>query len=657
MREMQQDLLTGIPNSNVHIDDHFWNNYIGLVDTVILPFMWELINDRVEGAEKSWCIHNFRVAAGEIQGEHRGAVFQDTDVAKWLEAVAFSLQKKADSKLEALADEAIDLIGRAQCEDGYLDTYFIITGTQRWSNLMEGHELYTAGHMIEAAVAYYEATGKSKFLDIVCRFADCIDRAFGPEDGKIKGYPGHPEIELALVKLYRVTGEKRYLKLAEFFLAERGAQPSIFDTQDNRKYGKYIFPEFKDFDLDYLQAEKPLAQQTYVEGHAVRSGYLCSGMADVAAETGDERLFAQCETFWKDMTERKMYITGSIGSASYGERFTSAYDLPNDTNYSESCASISLAMFGNRMFRMTHDGKYMDIVEKALYNTVLAGIALDGKHYFYVNPLAVDPAAAEHNPTMNHVKTTRQQWFGVACCPPNIARTLASMSQYMYALSENCVYVNLYIQNEADLKIGETELKLRVEADYPQTGKVRAVISGMKKAGQASAEGEAFSLAFRIPGGADEKVSYCINGEAHEGKTEKGYLVIAGNWKNGDTVEFELDNAFRFVYADPRVSADAGKTALMRGPWVYCLEEADNGKHLAAAFADPSSEITEVSVDGLPEGVSGARFEGCRLKIDEKAPLYSCRKPECEKAVLTAVPYCLWNNRGKGEMEVWMNYR
>ncbi len=646
---MQCDLLRGVPNRKVIIDDHFWNNYIGVVDTVVLPFMWELINDRVEGAEKSWCIHNLKVAAGDIRGEHRGAVFQDTDAAKWLEAVAFSLQKKADPRLEALADETIDLIGRAQCEDGYLDTYFIITGTERWSNLMEGHELYTAGHMIEAAVAYYEATGKRKFLDIVSRFADCIDRAFGPEEGKIRGYAGHPEIELALVKLYRATGEERYLKLARFFLNERGAQPNIFDTQDNRKCGKYIFPEFRDFDLDYMQADKPLAEQTEAEGHAVRAGYLYSGMADVAAETGDERMFAQCEILWKDMTERKMYITGSIGSAAYGERMTGAYDLPNDTNYSESCASISLAMFGNRMFRATRDGKYMDIVEKALYNTVLAGIALDGKHYFYVNPLAVDPETAEHNPTMSHVKTTRQQWFGVACCPPNIARTLASMSQYMYAQSEDCLYVNLYIQNEAKICLGDTRFRLRLEADYPNTGKIRAVIAGLK------AENEEFALAFRIPGSPAAHISYCLNGQKKEGTTEKGFLILRRSWKNRDTVELELDNSFHFVYANPRVGADTGKTALMRGPWVYCLEEADNGKHLAAVFADTSSEISEVQVEGLPAGARGARFEGCRLKIEENAPLYFDKHPETEKVTLTAVPYCLWNNRGKGEMEVWMN--
>ena len=425
--------LRSLPLKDIVIKDRFWNHYIDLVPKTILPFMWELINDRVEGAEKSFCIQNFRIAAGEISGGYHGAIFQDTDLSKWLEAVAYSLASHPDPELEKTADYAIDLIGRAQREDGYIVTNYIVTGKERWSDLMEGHELYSAGHMIEAAAAYFEATGKRKFLDIVCRFADCIDRKFGREEGKLRGYPGHPEIELALVRLYRVTGEKRYLHLAEYFIRERGAQPSVFDQQSPRKDGNYIFPEFRDFDYDYMQADRPLSEQREAEGHAVRAGYLYSGMADLAGELEDPDLLKQCKELFLDIADRKMYVTGGIGSASYGERFTSAYDLPNDSVYSESCAAISLAMFANRMFRMTADSGYVDTVERALYNTVLAGIALDGKHFFYVNPLEVNPKTAEQNPTMRHVKTERQLWFGCACCPPNIARTLASMGNYIYA--------------------------------------------------------------------------------------------------------------------------------------------------------------------------------------------------------------------------------
>ncbi len=336
--------LTTVDLKSIIINDPFWNRYIDLVDHVILPFQWELINDQVEGAEKSYCIRNFRIACGDEKGDHKGMVFQDTDVAKWLEAAAYSLAKKRNPKLEAAADSAIDLIARAQCEDGYLNTYYTITGEKRWSDLLEGHELYTAGHMIEAAVAYYEATGKNKFLHVVCKFADYMCTVFGKEEGKIHGYPGHPEVELALVKLYRVTKMTKYLELADFFVQTRGERPCYFLNEDCVKNQNFIFPEFKDFDLDYNQSHIPLKEQETAEGHAVRAVYLYSAMADLAYEYQDKELLKQCEILWNNIVEKRMYITGSIGSASYGERFTTDYDLPNNSNYSESCATVGLAM-------------------------------------------------------------------------------------------------------------------------------------------------------------------------------------------------------------------------------------------------------------------------------------------------------------------------
>ena len=642
---MQFDRLKNAPLRDITVSDPVWDLYTGLVDKVILPFQWELINDRVPGAEKSWCIRNFRVACGEIAGEHRGAVFQDTDVAKWLEAVAYSLAKKPDPALKANADAAIDLIARAQCPDGYLNTYYSITGKPRWSDLFEGHELYTAGHMIEAAVAYYEATGERRLLDVVCRFADNIADVFGPEAGKCHGYPGHPEAELALVRLYRVTGEKRYLALADYFVRQRGARPCYFLGEEARRTGNYIFPEFKDFELDYCQADRPLAEQTKAEGHAVRAVYLYSAMADLAGEERDEALLAQCETLWDNITQKQMYLTGSIGSAAYGERFTTDYDLPNDTNYSESCASVGLAMFSNRMFQITREAKYMDTVEKALYNTVLAGIALDGRHFFYVNPLEVDPAVAEHNPTMRHVRTERPQWFGVACCPPNIARTLASMGNYIYALGENAVYVNLFIRSKINAALACGPVSLSMDADYPASGEVRIRV---EQAG-------AFALAVRRPG-------YCrsfvlrVNGQAAEYRMEKGYALCERVWQAGDTVVLTLDVAYRFVYANPRVASDIGRAALMKGPWVYCLEEADNGRHLAAAAVDTGAPVMEEASPAAPGGVPYAVLQGNRLVLPpEDAPLYSAERPRREAAVFRAVPYCLWNNRGKGEMLVWMH--
>ncbi|MCX7658740.1 MAG: glycoside hydrolase family 127 protein, partial [Oscillospiraceae bacterium] len=445
--------LNSIDLKNIRIDDAFWNTYINLVDEVILPFQWDLMNDRVDGAEKSHCIQNFKIACGLEKGGHQGMVFQDTDLAKWLEAAAYSLAKKKNPKLEELADYAIDLIVSSQCEDGYINTYYTITGKPRWSNLLEGHELYTAGHMIEAAVAYYKATGKTKFLNAMCRFADCIYKTFGKEDGKIHGYPGHPEVELALVKLYHATGEKKYLELARYFIEERGNRPCYFLGEEAVKTGNFIFPEFKDFGLDYTQCHLPIREQKTAEGHAVRAVYLYSAMADIAYEYNDEELLKQCNELWENIAEKRMYITGSIGSAAHGERFTADYDLPNNTNYSESCATIGLAMFSNRMFQITKDRKYADVVELALYNTLLAGVALDGRHFFYVNPLETVPEIAAKNPTMRHIKTARQPWFGVACCPPNIARTLASLGNYIYAADKNCIFVNLFIANEAKIPL------------------------------------------------------------------------------------------------------------------------------------------------------------------------------------------------------------
>ena len=644
---MNSNRLRSIKLDKIRIHDPFWNKYIDLVDNVILPFQWDLINDRVEGAEKSYCIYNFKVAANEIEGEHKGMVFQDTDVAKWLEAVAFSLEKKPNKELEAIADEAIELIGKAQCEDGYLNTYFTITKEERWSDLFEGHELYTAGHMIEAAVAYYEATGKDKFLNIVCRFADYMCEVFGEEEGKNHGYSGHPEVELALVKLYRVTGKKEYLELANFFVRQRGKQPCYFLGERCKTEGKYIFPEFKDFDMDYAQAHMPLSEQKTAEGHAVRAVYLYSAMADLAGEYKDEKLLKQCEELWNNITQKRMYITGSIGSAAYGERFTTDYDLPNNTNYSETCATIGLSMFSNRMFHLTKNGKYMDTVEKAFYNTLLSGIAQDGRHFFYVNPLEVVPDIAEKNPTMSHVKTTRQLWFGVACCPPNIARTLASMGDYMYYQEDSTLYSNLFISSTTDFNIGEDQVSIKLEADYPTSGHIEYTM-GMKQPTK-------FTLALRKPSYV-KRPEVKINGESQDLVLKDGYYYIEREWMDQDQVVVEYDVEFRMLRCNPRVHDNIGKIALAKGPVVYCLEEADNGKYLNSIFVKADTEIREVYDKSLLGGTLCASFDAKRIDYDKASDeLYTESIPQYKEDTLTAVPYCYWNNRGKGEMLVWMH--
>ena len=638
---------SSIDLKNIHITDSFWNKYVHLVKDVIIPYQWDILNDRLEDVETSHCVENFKIAAGESEGEFQGAVFQDTDVAKWLEAVGFALSWERDEKLEALADETIDLIGRAQQPDGYLNTYFTIKEPGlRWTNLMEGHELYTAGHMIEAAVAYYEATGKKKFLDIVSRFADLICDTFGAEEGKIHGYPGHQEIELALVKLYRVTGTHKYLELAKYFIDARGEGENYFLNEEKKPAFKRIFPDFHDYNPAYSQSHQPVRKQKTAEGHAVRANYMYSAMADLACEYEDDRLKAACENLWDNMVHKRMYITGSVGSSGILERFTTDYDLPNASNYSETCASIALAMFGKRMADMEKDASYMDAVERALYNTVLSGIAMDGKSFFYVNPLEVWPANCIPRTSMEHVKPVRQKWFGVACCPPNITRTLASLGQYVYFQEKDQIYVNLYIANETEVQIGGNPFKITLEGNFPWENNLRFTVDG-----ESESEG---MIAFRVPSYAK---NFCIlhNGQKVEIKTEKGYAKIAGKFSH-EIFEISFEAPAVFVHANPQVRADVAKTAVVKGPLVYCLEEADNGDDLSALLIDTAQTPEEIYDDQLLGGCSVVHISGRKISGEgwNEHVLYQEKPVSLEDVKLTLVPYCYWGNRKAGEMLVWM---
>lgn len=644
---MRKKANSSIPLSNIRIDDNFWNKYVKLVKEVIIPYQWDILNDRVDGVETSHCIENFRIAAGEKQGEYHGAVFQDTDVAKWLEAVGFALSAERDEKLEALADETIELIGRAQQPDGYLNTYYTIKEPgMRWTNLTEGHELYTAGHMIEAAVAYYEATGKRKMLDIVCRLADLICRTFGPEGGQIHGYPGHQEIELALVKLYRTTGERRYLETAKYFIDARGGGENYFLKEERSATFKRIFPEFAGYDTKYSQSHLPVREQKTAEGHAVRAVYMYTAMADLACECGDESLLEACRTLWDDMVYKRMYITGSIGSSGLLERFTTDYDLPNDCNYSETCASIGLAMFGKRMADITKDASYMDVVERALYNTVLSGIAMDGKSFFYVNPLEVWPDNCIPRTSREHVKPVRQTWFGVACCPPNITRTLASLGQYVYFQEEDQIYINLFISNTAETTINGVPFRLKLTGDFPWENKIRFEIKGEQKA--------FVSFAFRIPAYA-KNFRISRGGEQAEIEVVNSYAVLKGTFKD-DVIDICFDAPASFVHANPKVRADSGKVALVKGPLVYCIEEADNGDNLAAVFVNTDQELKIYRDEELFGGSQVLCLLGRKIAQEGwgDKTLYSDRAPVFVETEITAVPYCYWGNRKAGEMVVWI---
>lgn len=637
--------LKPVDLKKIKINDAFWSKHIRLVREEVIPYQWNAMNDLVPDAEPSHCLENFKIAAGRKEGEFYGAVFQDTDIAKWLEAVGLSLACQPDEALEKRADEVIDLIAGAQQEDGYLDTYFIIKEPEnRWKDLCAGHELYTAGHMMEAAVAYYLGTGKKKFLEVVMKLADLICDTFGFEEGKNHGYPGHQEVEIGLIKLYYVTGERKYLDQAKYFIDARGVGDNYFLEEIKRPDYKYIFPEFIGYQPEYSQSDVPVREQTKAEGHAVRAVYMYCAMADLAYEYQDKELMKACETLWKNIVQKQMYITGGIGSSGILERFTVDYDLPNDYNYSESCASIGLALFGLRMANITREASYIDTIERALYNTVLAGIALDGKSFFYVNPLEVWPEACMPRTSKEHVKPVRQKWFGVACCPPNIARTLASLGQYIYSRGRDELYVNLFIGNETDIVYGETEIHVNMETAFPFKNELKLQLSGVAETG--------LKLAIRIPSYA-ENYRVWTDGKETDYDTEKGYAVI---FVESDVVlEVKFEAPARFIRANPNVRADCGKTALVKGPLVYCLEEIDNGKNLSALYADTKAPITEVESE-LFGGITRLVFRGKRMSESEwrQDELYAEHGVVLEDTELKAVPYAYWNNRGIGEMAVWI---
>jgi len=644
---MNKHTISPLRIHDVSVKEGFWAKRIQQVRDVVIPYQWEALNDRSAEAETSHAIENFRIAAGEKSGEFYGWVFQDSDVAKWLEAVGYSLMTQSDAELERLADDVIDLIVKTQQADGYLNTYFTIKEPQkRWTNLRDNHEMYCAGHMMEAAVAYYEATGKRKLLNAMCCLADHIGSAFGPDPSQRRGYPGHPEIELALIRLYRITGEERYLNLSKFFIDERGREPHYYDLEakargDDTPGGKY--------GKACSQAHLPVREQTTAVGHAVRAMYLYSGMADVAAETNDETLVTACKRLWNNLTKRQMYITGGIGSAVQGEAFTFDYDLPNDTAYTETCAAIGLVFWAHRMLMLDVDHEYADVMERAFYNGVLSGISLGGREYFYVNPLEVWPEACEKRQDQKHVATTRRPWFNCACCPPNIARLLASFGQYIYSQDEDTIYVHLYVGSEADFEITGQKITLAQRTNYPWEEVVEMTITVEEEA--------EFVLALRMPGWCDG-TAVKVNGEDIDVGTiiHKGYARIQRSWRRDDKVEILLPMPIERIHAHPAVRANAGKVAIQRGPVVYCLEEVDNGPNLPDLSLPQDAKLTlgacDQSLGGVPVIHGVARRS--TMTSQWKDVLYSPVVLERKEVAVRAIPYFAWGNRQPGEMLVWM---
>jgi DUF1680 family protein len=576
--------------------------------------------------EETGRISNFAKAGGLMEGNHEGKYFNDSDVYKVIEGAAYSLKSRPDPELEKYVDGVIDRIAAAQWEDGYLYTFYSLPKRQpekRWTDTRVRHELYCAGHFFEAAVAYYQATGKDKILNVAVKWADYIDSVFGPD--KKRDVPGHQEIEIGLVKLYRQTGNDKYLKLAKFFLDERG------QARGRKLYG------------EYCQDHKPVVAQSEAVGHAVRAGYMYCGMADVAALTGDTSYIRAIDRIWENVVTKKLYLTGGIGARHKGEAFGDNYELPNETAYCETCAAIANAMWNHRLFVLHGDAKYLDVLERVLYNGFLSGISLSGDKFFYPNPLA------------SNGKKQRSAWFGCACCPTNIVRFVPSVGGYAYARSDDALYVNLFISGAGTLKLKNNTVTLKQLTSYPWQGDSKITVEPKRPA--------EFTVYVRIPGWArnkpvpsdlykymkdsDEKVALKVNGESVAVEMERGFAHIRRNWKKGDVIELNLPMPIRRVLCKKKVKDNLRKAALERGPIVYCAEETDNGTNVRQLVLSADVRLKPEHRKDLLGGVSVLKG-WVRTWHREQSYVYP------DKQDFVAIPYYAWAHRSPGEMAVWL---
>ena len=559
-------------------------------------------------------------------------MFWDSDVAKVIETAAYALYRKPNADLETRIDAIIDMFCKLQAPDGYLNSWFIrMQPGKRWMNLRDCHELYCAGHLVEGAVAYFHATGKRKFLDAMCRYVDHIDEMFGPQAGQKRGYCGHEEIELALVRLGRATDEQRFIDLARYFVDERGRQPHYFDVEAAARGADPKLFRHKTY--EYNQSHLPVREQTKVIGHAVRAMYLYSAMADVATEFGDDSLTDALTGLWRDLTTKQMYVTGGIGPAASNEGFTDYYDLPNESAYAETCASVGLAMWASRMLGRGPDRLYADIMEQALYNGALSGLAVDGAKFFYDNPLE---SRGKHH---------RWIWHRCPCCPPNIARTVASIGSYMYGVAADEVAIHMYGESVARLKLGAVRMTLTQATHYPWDGRVTLTVG---------LEGPAtFGIALRVPAWCDDAM-LSINGDAMREDLSCGYYRLRRAWRDGDTIVLDLPLAVRSLRAHPNVSEDVGRVAIARGPLIYCAEEVDNTSGLNTMIVVDTATARTLSLASL-HGAIAIDIPARRERWpDWEGKLYDTRPPTLEDATVRLVPYHLWDNRQPGQMLVWM---
>lgn len=642
---------------DIQITSEFWNQYRELIVKEVLPYQWEVMNDSAdisithepggneEHQEHSHAIQNLEIAAGLKEGRHNGYTFQDTDVYKWLEAAAYSLTYHPDQELRTITDRLIDLIAQAQEEDGYLVSFFQIEAPDRkFARLKQSHELYTMGHYIEAAVAYFEVTGNQKALSIAVKMADCMLEHFGEGADQIPGYDGHPEIELALARLYELTEESNYLDLAHFFINQRG-QDDFFDRQIAADgIDRDVIDGMRNFPLSYYQAAEPVRQQETAEGHAVRVVYLCTGMAQVARLTGDESLLETCRRFWNNIVHQKMYITGGIGSTNVGESFTGNYDLPNDTMYGETCASVGMAFFAREMLKLETKGEYADVLEKQLFNGIISGISLDGTHFFYVNPLQADPDISTHNPSRSHVLTQRAEWFGCACCPSNVARLVASVDQYIYAVKEDVILSHQFISNQATFENG---LTVQQESNFPWEGTINYKLENTSE--------ETCTFGIRIPQWSQKNARLSINGELQDYQLNDGFVYLEAT-PGITSIELLLDMSIKKYQSNTNVVYNFGKVAIQRGPLVYCLEEVDQEKSVWK-YCLASDEQLDYRFESELLGGLGVIYAAAKTpKEKSDHSLYHEYTPmEWIDTQIKLIPYYAWANREEGNMAVWLD--
>ena len=610
--------LTPVPFNQVTLTGGFWAGHLERNRTISLPHSLAML-------EKAGNIANLKLAAAGGHTGYMGPLFIDSDLYKALEAISCSLASHPDPALEKRLDEIITLIAAAQRPDGYLNTFIQVNKPdQRFSNLRDEHELYCAGHLMEAAVAHFRATGKRTFLDVAIRLADYIDQQFRTKPDPIKGYPGHQEIELALFKLADVTGEDRYRTLSRLFLDRRGN--AYFAHEHNTPPDKY--------NGDHWQDNTPLRNHKRMVGHAVRATYMFSAATDYAAQTSDLGLLSMLDTVWDNTVNANMYVTGGIGSSAVNEGFTRDFDLPNDSAYQETCASVGMILWNHRMAMLHGQARYADIMERSLYNGFLAGVSLDAKKFFYVNPLA---SAGKHH---------RTEWYSCACCPPNVTRTLAQLGGYAYATSPDSLWVNLYLQGSVSASVSSHPLTMNVTTNYPWEGDIRMTL-------ETSAPLTA-ALRLHVPDWCDDP-AVAVNGTTVTAPLTDGYLVLQRDWNSGDAVHLHLPMPVRLISADPRVTADRGQVAIQRGPLVYCIEQADNSAPVPELTLDPAAHFSPHHQPDLLGGVTVITGAGTRQQLkpaDLSTSLYATAKST--STTLTAIPYYAWDNRQPGAMAVWL---